>query len=339
MRILILGGGGLGTVLAGYLARAGTEVTLFVKPAQAAAFDRQAVQISGLAEFSAPVRAASDPGELGAYDYLIVCVKARDTEAALAPLRDVAAETVLSFQNGVKKDETLLRLFGAARLLGAVSMVGGTLLRPGEARHTLTTATLVGELDGRASPRGERLAERLRAAGLPAACVPDIRTRAWDKLALFLRTALVCAIARLDIASALLDPDLRPLCVRIVREVAAVAAAEGYPIGGADALVGDLAAPDEALADAYTHAGEVLRQGPPTYPSLAQDVIAGRPSELGDTAGDVLARAERLGISVPTLEACTRLVRAIERSGTLSTAGTERTYGDGPVSTTPPSRL
>ena len=121
--------------------------------------------------------------------------------------------------------------------------------------------------------------------------------------------------------------------------MAAVAAAEGYPSGGADALVGDLAAPDEALADAYTRAGEALRQGPPTYPSLAQDVIAGRPAELEDTAGDVLVRAERLGISVPTLEACTRLVRAVERSGTLSTAGTERTYGDGAVSTTPPSRL
>ncbi len=97
MRVLIVGGGGLGTVYAGYLARAGVEVTLFVKPAQAAAFARPAVQISGLVQFSAPVRVASAPGELGAYDYLIVCVKARNTEAALAPLRDVPVETALSF--------------------------------------------------------------------------------------------------------------------------------------------------------------------------------------------------------------------------------------------------
>ena len=297
-------------------------MTLFVKPAQAVAFARPAVQISGLVQFSAPVRVAAAPGELGAYDYLIVCVKARNTEAALAPLRDVPVETALSFQNGVKKDETLQRLFGAERALGAVSMVGGTLLRPGEARHTLAMATLVGELDGRASARSERLAEMVRAAGLRAASVPDILTREWDKLALFLRTALVCAIARLDIASALLDPDLLPLCVRIVKEVAAVAAAEGHPLGGADALVGDVNAPDEELAAAFARAGEALRQAPPTYPSLAQDVIAGRPSELEDTAGDVLARAERHDLSVPTLAVCTRLVRAIERVNALKSVTT-----------------
>src|SRR5579885_3228229 len=58
MRVLILGGGGLGTVIAGYLGRAGHAVTLFVKPAQAARFAGDEVQVSGLNEFCAPVRVA-----------------------------------------------------------------------------------------------------------------------------------------------------------------------------------------------------------------------------------------------------------------------------------------
>ncbi|MGH2588098.1 MAG: ketopantoate reductase family protein, partial [Dehalococcoidia bacterium] len=89
MRVLILGGGGLGTVYAGYLGRAGVHVTLLVKPEHAAALECEEVRITGLGEFTAPVAVISDPGRLGAYDYLLVCVKGRDTEAALAPLLGV----------------------------------------------------------------------------------------------------------------------------------------------------------------------------------------------------------------------------------------------------------
>ena len=320
MRVLILGGGGLGTVYAGYLARAGVDVTLFVKPAHLAAFERPEVQITGLAEFVAPVRVASEPRALGAFEYLLVSVKGRDTESALAPLQRLDVETVLSVQNGVKKDETLARLFGRKRVLGAVSAVGGSLQRPGQALHSLALATLVGELDGRTSARGERLAEAIQAAGLPAACVPDIVTREWEKLAAFLRTAVVCSIVRTDIASALLDPDLVHLCARIVQEVARVAAAEGHPLGTSpDTLLGDPNQPEAAMAAEFIRQGETIRsQGPPIYPSMAQDTIAGRPSELEDTAGDLLARAERHAVPVPSLAACVQLLRAKERSAVAS---------------------
>ncbi|MGH2583578.1 MAG: ketopantoate reductase family protein [Dehalococcoidia bacterium] len=322
MRVLILGGGGLGTVYAGYLGRTGVDVTLLVKPAHAVALEHSEVHITGLDEFTAAVEVTSDPGRLGAYDYLLVCVKGRDTETALAPLLGVPVETVLSFQNGVKKDETLARLFDRERVLGAVSIVGGTLERPGHARHTLAMPTLIGELDGRESSRGERLAVALREAGLPAACVPEILTREWDKLAGFLRTALVSAITRLDLASVLLDPDLVPLCVRIAKEAATVAAAAGHPLRDMpDALLGDVDRPDAELIELFRQTGERWRAtGPPTYPSLAQDIMSGRPSELEDTAGDVLARAVRHGVPVPSLATCVHLLRSIERPAVKAAA-------------------
>lgn len=316
MRIMILGGGGLGTVYAGYLARAGVDVTLLVKPEHEAAFDGHEVHITGVAEFHAPVRVLStlEPG--AAYDYLIVSVKGRDTERALAPLHGLNVPTVLSVQNGVRKNEVLARVFGQERVLGAVSMVGGTLIRPGHARHSLALPTVVGELDGGESPRSRRLAETIHASGLPAASAPDILTREWDKLAGFLRTALVCSITGTDIASALLDADLIHLCVRIVKEVAAVAAAEGHPLGAtSDSLVGDPNRPEEELIEAYRRAAESMRsQGPPTIPSMAQDIIAGRPTELEETAGDVLQRALRHGVSTPSVAACVALLRSIERT-------------------------
>lgn len=316
MRILILGGGGLGTVYAGYLARAGAEVTLLVKPAHAGRFEQQAVTIDGLVEFSAPVRVVSGADGLGRFDYLLLCVKGRDTETALASVRGLDVEAALSVQNGVRKDELLARAFGRERVLGAVSMVGATLHRPGHALHSLAMATYLGELDGGDSPRGERLASVLREAGLSAVCVPDIVTREWDKLALFLRTAPVAAITRLDIATILLDPDLVQLCVRIVKEVAAVAATEGHPLESlAEGTIGDPRRSEAAMIEAFHDNSRAFRaQGPPVYPSMAQDVIAGRPTEVEDTAGDVLLRAARHGIATPVLEICVRLVRALERA-------------------------
>jgi 2-dehydropantoate 2-reductase len=326
-RVLILGGGGLGTVFAGYLGRAGIDVTLLVKPAQAQAFERSAVRISGLAAFDAPVCVVSDPAKLDDFEYLLVCVKARDTAAALVPLRNLSVACVLSLQNGAGKDETLAHFFGAERVLGAVTLVAGTLERPGEARHTLAAGTQVGELDGRISTRGERLAALLSTAGLPAACVLDIQMRLWYKLAFFLRSAIVGAVTRLDVASDALDPDLCRVAAGVVRDVAAVAAAEGHPLpravdgqpplalpAGPGQSAALLAASEDELAATFAAFGQCARErGLLLYPSLVQDTLAGRPTELEATAGDALARASARGVAVPTLNLCTRLLRGMER--------------------------
>jgi len=318
MRILILGGGGLGSVLAAYLARAGTDVTLFVKPAQAAALTADGpapgvatLHVSGLATFSTPVRVTADPAAVGTPDFLIVCVKARDTEAALAPLQGLAVGAVLSLQNGVQKNEVLARFFGRERVLGAITGMGGRLLAPGRVEHFLTAPTLVGELDGGPSPRGERLAAALAAAGLPAACVPE-----WHKLAIFLRTAPVCALTGTDIPGALLDPDLLEVCMRVAKEVAAVAAAEGQPLDDMPVWLMPsvtFGSPEAAVRAALGEIAAGLRaQGVPLYPSLAQDTFAGRPTELEATAGDVVHRAARHGIDVPVLATLYRLLRIRE---------------------------
>ncbi|HLZ70105.1 MAG TPA: 2-dehydropantoate 2-reductase [Dehalococcoidia bacterium] len=335
MRVLVLGGGGLGTVVAGYLARAGHEVTLFVKPAQAAAFAGPQAQITGLAEFSAPVRVAAEANRLGSFDYLIVCVKTRDTQAALAPLTGVDVGCVLSLQNGVRKDAALCTVFGRERVLGAVAYIGAQLQRPGVVSHTLSGASQVGELEGGPSPRGESFATAMTGAGLPVICVPDVVSREWYKLAGYLRTSLVCALTRLDVGTLTEDPALLRLGARVVLEVAAVAEAEGFPLWELPATFPDLGggppaqriAPGHVWSEDEVVAGLALmgeRQraaGLVLYPSLAQDVIAGRPTELEDTAGDALARAAAHGLSTPSLETLVAVLRGVEQANARRTAG------------------
>jgi 2-dehydropantoate 2-reductase len=312
MRVLIVGAGGLGLVVGGYLARAGHDVTLFVKPAHAAAFDRPEIRITGIADFAAPVRVTADPEDVGHQDVMMLCVKGRDTEAALAGLRGAQVDSVLSLQNGVKKDEILVEHFGAERVLGALALVSGELKRPGLVLNTAAAFLHVGELDGRRSERANRLAAAIQEAGIPAASVTDIRKREWDKLVLYLSLALPSATTRVDTVHLVFDPDLLRVCIRIAVEAAAVAEAEGHNL--------DVADPGYA-AVLERFAGPIREKGVVHLMSMTQDLLAGRPTELETTAGDVLHRAKRHGISVPTIAACTDMIRGLERIAKSDEAG------------------
>jgi 2-dehydropantoate 2-reductase len=348
MQVLILGAGGLGTVLGAHLSQAGTDVTLLVKPTRAVEYagldDGQGrrwveLRVTGLSEVTASAWIAWEPEQLGSFDYLLVCVKGRDTEAAIRPLAGIDVGSVLSLQNGVAKDDLLVARFGKERVLGALTGVGGTLVRPGHAIHTLAGATLVGELDGSTSERGERLAALFRSAGLRAECVPDILTREWHKLGTFLPGALLCSITRQDVASAMLDPDLARLRARLCHEIAAIAAAEGHGIGHMPVWLSSRAsgthemtlfsASEDAIAAEFAVQGEGLRAQPvPLYPSMTTDILNGRPTELEETAGDVLRRAARHGIAVPVMETCYRLVKSAERGNGIHHGGTEARRGN-----------
>ena len=81
-----------------------------------------------------------------------------DTEAAahaIAPL--VSGETtVVSFQNGVEKDDVLRSVLGDAAIMGGVSYIAAAIAEPGVIAHNGTMRRLgFGEYDGSRSTRSE----------------------------------------------------------------------------------------------------------------------------------------------------------------------------------------
>jgi 2-dehydropantoate 2-reductase len=123
---------------------------------------------------------------------LILCAKARDTQAALAGAGGLRARigAVLSLQNSVRKEALLAGWIGAGRVLGAATTEAGTLAGPGQARHTgsAPVSTYFGELDGSPSPRVAALVDAFSKAGFPAQAAADIRQVEWEKL---LQAALI----------------------------------------------------------------------------------------------------------------------------------------------------
>ena len=86
MRVLILGAGGLGSVLGGYLANTGVDVTLVGRPAHTEAITRDGLRITGRRgdlvitdNLTAVDQTAKASGH---FDYLVLAVKGKDTAQA-----------------------------------------------------------------------------------------------------------------------------------------------------------------------------------------------------------------------------------------------------------------
>ena len=136
MHIVILGAGALGTVLGAHLAQAGEEVTLIARGNRASYLQEHGATITGLADFTVPVTVVTDPHQVKETDVLIVTVKTYDMASALASLKHLQVDSVLSIQNCVVKNEQLTQVFGWEKVLGAIAWFSAEVLPTGLVRFT-----------------------------------------------------------------------------------------------------------------------------------------------------------------------------------------------------------
>lgn len=321
-RVLVVGAGSLGSVYGGFLARAGCDVQLLARRAHARAITAAGglwVQAPG-ERFLAPLRATCDPREAEPADLVIVLTKTPDTEAALGALAHLAGsvDAVLSLQNGVEKDEVLAGWCGPGAVLGAMSMVGGTLTAPGEVAQTLAGPTFVGELDGTVSDRARGLGALLERAGLEAVVTERIRSAEWSKLVHGHPSMALTALTRLDFHHVFLGPELAELFLDLVLEGAAIAAAAGVELDDWPRLlpVRTLATLPRAEALEHIHAhGRRLEDAGMTAIriSMLQSIERGRRTEVEAIQGFLTRAAARLGVAAPATTVTYRLLSGVDR--------------------------
>ena len=321
MRVVILGAGGVGSVIAGYLARAGDEAIMIARPEHAAAVQQRGLQIRGLDNFQVQVPALADANSLHEADMLIIAVKTKDMERALAGVAHLKVGGVASIQNGVVKNEQLARVFGWDKVVGSTTMIGATLVRNGEVEYTLDGITFFGELEKRSSSRVTQIVEAFVRSGLKAAAADDIVSVEWTKQAFQNPFAPLSAITRLPVHKVWSSPQLATLAVHMFREVAAVATAHGVSLSEHPAwslfnmrIMRD--APFEEAVRKLVEVGQQVTASGRTHiiPSMLQDVLAGKHTEIEETVGYVFHEGQRLGIPVAYTEVVYRTVKAIEEN-------------------------
>lgn len=304
MRIAILGGGGaMGGLFGGYLARAGNDVTLIdVSKAAIAAINDSKLVIEEK-DGSQPdfaVRASDDPKSVGPVDLIVNFVKCYHTEAAIksaAPM--IGADTaVLSLQNGWGNAPRIASIVGEDRVLVGLTYHSATLLAPGRVKHPGAGMTYVGELGGKRSDRLERVAETFRSASFDVTVSERILDEVWKKLALNACTLPTAALLHFFAHELAVFEPAKLEMAAILREVVDVANAQGIALDYDErwnAIVGLL---EKAIG------GKA---------SMLQDVEAKRQTEIEVINGAIVEAGKRVGVDTPHNQAMVWMVQAAEQ--------------------------
>jgi 2-dehydropantoate 2-reductase len=272
------------------LARGGQEVTLIVRGAHLKAIRAKGLTVKSqvLDDFTIPVQATDDAGEVGLVDLVLFCVKTYDIETAAEQSRPLFGENTLLIpvQNGIEVPDQLAQLLGEGHVLGGLTYVGGSIEAPGVvAQRGKTGEIIFGELGGGKSPRTERVLKALRQARLDATLVADIRRRMWEKFIVICATGGVLALLRQPFGPIFASPEASQLMRGTMEEVYALARASGIDLG------------NETVDRLF----EFLKTNvnPAAQSSTLQDLLAGRRLELEHLNGAAVRLGRKLGVGTP----------------------------------------
>ncbi len=317
MNYSILGCGALGSILGAHLIQAGEDVTILARGARATHLRESGISITGLVDITVPCRVETDPERVTETDVLIVAVKTYHTVDAIRPLGHLRVGSVFSVQNGVLKNQQLIDVFGDDTVLGSIGILSGELLDDGLVRFTLNQIVELGELPDGSSTRTETIVAALNNAGINAVESDSIQSVEWSKFVGWSGYASVSVLSRLATWQFLSDADSARITARAMRETSAVAAALGIPIEDKAPFPSGLVAratEDEATAILQREGAGLKERAPQHRMSTLQDVERGARLEIEETLGYTVREAERLSIPVPTVDACYRILRGIDRS-------------------------
>ena len=289
MKIAVMGSGGVGGYFGARLAQAGCEVAFIARGAHLAAMREHGLIVeSQLGDIRLPkVRVTDDPGTLEPVDLVLFAVKLWDTEVAagsIAPL--IGPDTgIVSFQNGVQKDDILRRMFGDKAVMGGVGYIATKIGRPGVIKHTGAMQRLVfGEYDGRRSARAEALLDACKRGGINAELSGDIRREIWEKFVFLVGLSATTATMRLPIGPIRANAQTRAFLFDIMQEVVAVGRAHSVALA-ADYAEKRLAFCDGLPADMTS--------------SMHHDLEGGKPLELAWLSGGVVELGKAAGVPTP----------------------------------------
>ena len=309
-RIGIIGAGAIGCVVGGLLARAGHDVTLADPwPEHIEQIRTAGLRLSGSCGEHLVPMPALHLHELATvrepFEVVFVAVKSYDTEWATQIAVDHLRRpdgVVVDFQNGIN-DHRVAAVAGRDRTLGCVILISAGMYEPAHAIRTDrgSAAFKIGEHAGRDTERARRIAA-LMSQVAPAVVTTNLWGERWSKLALNCMLNPLAGLSGLGTAEVRSEPLTRRLAVHIGAEVVRVGSALGHriePILGIAAprfaQAGDSGAIEilgkEIAADAMSRTGG--------RPSMLQDVMKGRRTEIDYLNGLVAAEGRRAGVPTP----------------------------------------
>ena len=329
-RIIFIGAGAVGSYIGGWLSHTGHDVTMVDMWAeQVETVRNNGLEVSGPHDpfIAHPAAYHLHENELVArekqFDIGFVAVKAYDTSwAATFINRFVKPGGYIVSSQNTWTDPAIAAAVGAERAVGLVmSSIGVALWEAGKVERSGDTRRRdhghlvfrAGNHDGSDTPRLHELIEILDPLD-GGKITTNLWGERWAKLGQNSMGNAVVAASGMGTADLNKHARSRELQIRLAQECAAVGLALGYEVedfGGrpasewANASQGDVY---ETLDGAL--AGNT--SGANWRPSMAQDVVKGRPTEIEQMNGFVCQQGAAAGVDTPVNAAMTDVIRAID---------------------------
>jgi len=300
--ILIVGAGAIGGLYAAYLAKVADVTVLDTNAAHVEAIRKSGLAVTGCTESVTKLAAFASAADMGKhrFDAVIVLVKSRATEAAFLAIQPAleGLPVLVTFQNGMGNEERLMRLTDLDVAHG-VSFEAARYDGPGRVHHLVH-----GEDSWLGPARGKVgsiawLGELMTKSGLPTRVVADPRGAIWGKFIFNSVMNPIGAIVQGVNAVRYDVPEMRALIDDMAAECVRVAEALGIKLEFDPMyLVKKFRSGEVPLSK---HAG-----------SMAQDLEAGRETELEAMTGYVIRKAKERGVPVPVTESVYRMAKGVE---------------------------
>ncbi|HUO70928.1 MAG TPA: 2-dehydropantoate 2-reductase [Solirubrobacteraceae bacterium] len=300
-RICIVGCGAIGGLYAAHLAQLdGVEVWAYdVSAEHVVAINAHGLRLTGHVALTAEVHARVDPDGIPACSFGIVATKGTFTRAAIEATQRVFADgAVCSVQNGIGNEEVIAEY--VPRVIRGVTLPAGRVTEPGVVRMYGGGTTWIGPFEPRPATMAEvrELGALCHRSGMETVALDDARPPQWTKLLFNCATNPLCALTGLTHGEMWDVAAMHDLVSGLVDEGLRVADALGItPDGDPKALIAELAHVN------YDH-----------QPSMLQDVLAHRRTEIATLNGGIVQAGAACGVPTPLNQAIAALIAGLELS-------------------------
>jgi len=298
-KIVILGAGSIGCWIGGHLIAGGAQVTLIGRERYAAQIAEHGLTLTHferLALHCEDVDFKTEAQALAGADIIAICVKSQDTLQAAQQIKTYApTASVVSFQNGIRNPETLRSVLRADNIIPAIVPFNVTPSQPG-VFHCGTAGELVIGSHLALSP----LVSALETSGQDVRQSDEILGDQWAKMIVNLNNGLN-TLSGGPLREGLLQRDYRRALGKCVEEALHVAKANDVEVGhfngrSPQALVKTLRLPNMVYRLVMQ---AIVKIDAKARSSMLDDLEAGRVSEIDYLQGEIVKRAEQVGLSAP----------------------------------------
>jgi 2-dehydropantoate 2-reductase len=307
--IAVVGAGAVGSFYGAMLARAGHRVTLIGRPAHAQAIKRDGLKLD-LAKSprieTVQIEASSEFSSLQTADLVLFCVKSTDSASVALQIDPYLAPhaLIMSLQNGVENAALIAQQIPHA-VIPCVVYVASEITAPGCVKHHGRGDLVIGTMQPSRliDPQKtlQEIVELFGSAQVPVQISQNVMAELWSKLMINCAFNAISGLAQIQYGKLAALASVRSTQTALVKEVIAVAHADGIHLS-------------EAIALQAVEQISVTMESQKS--STAQDMARSKPSEIDHLNGFIVRRGQALGVATPVNQALFALVKLVESTYT-----------------------